>query len=131
MKVFGLTGGIGMGKSTAARLLRERSVPVIDTDVLARQIVEPGACAAASHRHEQPWDDLPGAAKPVFRQFHHAQDGIHDQSCVAKARAQLLARGFPEEPPFMLDGGARSAAAHAWLDAYNLPMLAFFAAQLR
>ena len=42
MKVFGLTGGIGMGKSAAARLLAGRGVPVIDTDLLARQIVEPG-----------------------------------------------------------------------------------------
>jgi dephospho-CoA kinase len=42
MKVFGLTGGIGMGKSTAARLLGERGLPVVDTDQLARDIVEPG-----------------------------------------------------------------------------------------
>ncbi|MDB6017935.1 MAG: dephospho-CoA kinase [Pedosphaera sp.] len=42
MKVFGLTGGIGMGKSVADKLLRERGVPVVDTDVLARQVVEPG-----------------------------------------------------------------------------------------
>jgi dephospho-CoA kinase len=42
MKLFGLTGGIGMGKSTGARLLRERDVPVVDTDTLARQLVEPG-----------------------------------------------------------------------------------------
>lgn len=47
MKVFGLTGGIGMGKSTADRLLQERGVPVIDTDILARQIVEPGQPALA------------------------------------------------------------------------------------
>ena len=31
-----------MGKSTSGRLLSERGVPVIDTDILARQIVEPG-----------------------------------------------------------------------------------------
>src|ERR1022692_4484472 len=42
MKVFGLTGGIGMGKSTTGRILRERGVPVIDTDALARQVVQPG-----------------------------------------------------------------------------------------
>jgi dephospho-CoA kinase len=42
MKVFGLTGGIGMGKSTAARLLGERGLSVVDTDQLARDIVEPG-----------------------------------------------------------------------------------------
>src|SRR2546425_894490 len=42
MKTFGLTGGIGMGKSTAAELLRKRGVPIVDSDVIARQIVEPG-----------------------------------------------------------------------------------------
>ena len=42
MKVLGLTGGIGMGKSVAAQFLRERDVPVVDTDELARRLVEPG-----------------------------------------------------------------------------------------
>ncbi len=42
MKLFGLTGGVGMGKTAAERLLRERGVPVVDTDLLARQVVEPG-----------------------------------------------------------------------------------------
>jgi dephospho-CoA kinase len=41
MKTFGLTGGIGMGKSTVADLLRQRGVAVVDTDALARQVVEP------------------------------------------------------------------------------------------
>ncbi len=47
MKVLGLTGGIGMGKSTSAGLFRARGVPVVDTDDLARQIVEPGRPALA------------------------------------------------------------------------------------
>ena len=42
MKVYGLTGGVGMGKSTSDKLLRERGVAVVDTDAIARQIVEPG-----------------------------------------------------------------------------------------
>jgi dephospho-CoA kinase len=42
MKVIGLTGGIGMGKSTAGNLLQQWLVPVVDTDTLARQVVEPG-----------------------------------------------------------------------------------------
>jgi dephospho-CoA kinase len=42
MKLFGITGGIGMGKSAAAQILRERKISVLDTDVLARQIVEKG-----------------------------------------------------------------------------------------
>lgn len=47
MKVLGLTGGIGMGKSTAAELLRSRGIPVVDTDDLARQTVEPSQPALA------------------------------------------------------------------------------------
>ena len=42
MKVLGLTGGIGMGKSASAALFRARGIPVVDTDDLARQVVEPG-----------------------------------------------------------------------------------------
>jgi dephospho-CoA kinase len=39
---FGLTGGIGSGKSTVSTMLRERGVPVLDADVLAHQLLEPG-----------------------------------------------------------------------------------------
>ncbi len=42
MKVFGLTGGPGMGKSASAQLLGARGVAVVDTDELARRVVEPG-----------------------------------------------------------------------------------------
>lgn len=42
MKVLGITGGIGMGKSTSGELLRQRNIPVVDTDILAREVVEPG-----------------------------------------------------------------------------------------
>lgn len=45
MLVIGLTGGIGSGKSTVARLFAELGVPVIDTDLLARELVEPGEAA--------------------------------------------------------------------------------------
>ena len=41
--VFGLTGGIGSGKSTVARHLRSRGLPVIDADVLAREAVAKGS----------------------------------------------------------------------------------------
>lgn len=42
MIVLGITGGIGMGKSTSGDLLRQRNIPVVDTDVVAREVVEPG-----------------------------------------------------------------------------------------
>ncbi len=38
MKVIGLTGNIGCGKSTVAGWLREMGVAVIDLDAVARQI---------------------------------------------------------------------------------------------
>ncbi len=50
MIVLGLTGGVGMGKSACAAFLRDRSIPVIDTDDLARQFVEPGQPALAEIR---------------------------------------------------------------------------------
>jgi dephospho-CoA kinase len=50
MKVIGLTGGIGMGKSTCAQLLCQRAVPVVDTDELAREVVEPSQPAQAEIR---------------------------------------------------------------------------------
>lgn len=47
LKVLGLTGGIGSGKSTVARLIAELGVPVLDADQLAREVVEPGRPALA------------------------------------------------------------------------------------
>jgi dephospho-CoA kinase len=47
MKLYGITGGIGMGKSASARFLSEWGIPVVDTDILARALVEPGEPALA------------------------------------------------------------------------------------
>jgi dephospho-CoA kinase len=42
MLIVGLTGGIGSGKSTVAEAFARHGVPVIDTDVIARELVAPG-----------------------------------------------------------------------------------------
>ena len=42
MIVIGLTGGVGVGKSTSAGIFARRGLSVIDTDELARQLVRPG-----------------------------------------------------------------------------------------
>lgn len=45
IRVVGLTGPTGAGKSTVANIWRQRRIPIIDTDGLARKVVEPGtAC---------------------------------------------------------------------------------------
>lgn len=43
VRVIGLTGGIASGKSTVSKMLRELGAPIIDADVLAREVVAPGS----------------------------------------------------------------------------------------
>tara|TARA_B100001971_G_scaffold203114_1_gene217613 strand:+ start:7247 stop:7828 length:582 start_codon:yes stop_codon:yes gene_type:complete len=45
--LYGLTGGVGMGKSTVAKILEKKGMLVVDSDELARQVVEPGQPALA------------------------------------------------------------------------------------
>ncbi len=85
MTLFGITGGVGMGKSTAGDLLQKRGVSVIDTDAIAKQLTEPG----------QP------ATEEILRRFGPAvffQDGKVNRAALAKevfanpaARADLEA----------------------------------------
>jgi dephospho-CoA kinase len=70
MKLLGLTGGIGMGKSTAAGFLLRQGVPVLDTDDLARELVLPGQPALA---------EIQAAFGPTVI----AQDGSLDRSRLA------------------------------------------------
>ncbi|MBV1931616.1 MAG: dephospho-CoA kinase [Porticoccaceae bacterium] len=43
--IVGLTGGIGSGKSAVAALFREHGIQVVDADIAARRVVEPGTPA--------------------------------------------------------------------------------------
>ena len=82
MLIVGLTGGIGAGKSTVARLLAERGADVIDVDALGRQVLEPGGRAQA------------GVAA-AFGPGVLAADGSIDRAALAKvvfADAAALAR---------------------------------------
>ena len=45
MRVFGLTGNIGSGKSTVAAMLREAGIPVLDADLISREVTAPGGRA--------------------------------------------------------------------------------------
>ncbi len=47
---IGLTGGIASGKSTVANLFADLGVPVIDTDIIAREVVLPGQPALSEIR---------------------------------------------------------------------------------
>ena len=44
-KIFGLTGGIACGKSLVSRLFVDNGVPMVDADIVARDVVAPGTPA--------------------------------------------------------------------------------------
>lgn len=48
MKLIGLGGGIGAGKSTVSAALSRRGAVIVDADLIARQVVEPGTSALAA-----------------------------------------------------------------------------------
>jgi dephospho-CoA kinase len=79
VKIWGLTGNIGAGKSTVARLLVAGGIPVVDADLIAREVVQPGQPALADIRQRFG----PGVILP---------DGALDRKAVA---ARVF--GHPEE----------------------------------
>jgi len=85
MFTVGLTGGIGSGKSTVADLFAEMGVPVIDTDVIARDLTASGGAALE-------------AIRAVFGEAVMQPDGTLDRAALrrrvfadAAARRQLEA----------------------------------------
>ncbi|HEX2582096.1 MAG TPA: dephospho-CoA kinase [Dongiaceae bacterium] len=72
MKVIGLTGSIGMGKSTALAMIARMGIPVFDADKIARLLTAPGGPAlSALERHFPDFVrdgivDRPGLASHVF-----------------------------------------------------------------
>lgn len=78
----GLTGGIGSGKSTVAGMLAEHGVPVIDADLIAREVVEPGQPA------------LSELAEAFGTEILHSDGSLN--------RAELARRAFVDEEHTLL-----------------------------
>ncbi len=69
---IGLTGGIASGKSTVADLFAEHDVLIIDTDVIARQLVQPGQPALDEIRSafgEEVFDTQEGLDRAAMRKI--------------------------------------------------------------
>lgn len=66
MVVVGLTGGIGAGKSTFARLLADHGAEVIDVDAIGRQVIAPGTPGAAAVEERFGTSDRRQLARIVF-----------------------------------------------------------------
>ena len=65
----GLTGGIASGKTTVADMFARLGVPVIDTDVIAREVVAPGEPALDEIRQRFGEDMVDAAGNPFSRGF--------------------------------------------------------------
>lgn len=75
---IGLTGGIGSGKSTVARLLAQQGAWVVDTDALARTLTQPG-----------------GAAMPAIREAF-GPDMVDPQGALDRDRMRALVFAEPQ-----------------------------------
>ncbi len=105
LKLIGLTGGIGSGKSTVAAIIRAEAIPVIDADVIARAVVEPGQPAHGEIARE--WPAVIAADGQIDRKklgaivFSHAQSRGRLEAVthprirheVATQAAELAAKG--------------------------------------
>jgi dephospho-CoA kinase len=101
----GLTGGVASGKSTVAALFAARGVPVLDTDVIAREVVEPGrpaldALVASQGRGILGADGRLDRAELRRRLFgdeavRREVEGILHPAIMAELRRQSAAAGGP------------------------------------
>ena len=85
LKVLGLTGGIGSGKSTVASLVSGLGVPVLDADLLAREVVEPGQPA-----HGEIAAAWPGVIDPYGKVDRKRLGDIVFNDPAARARLEAI-----------------------------------------
>lgn len=117
MKTVGLTGGIGSGKSTVAKLLTEEGFAVVDADQIARDIMEPGSPVL-----EQ--------VAEVFGEDVIRQDGSLDRAALARRAfvsqeqtAKLNAITHPAIREESKRRFAQAEASGAKVAVYDMPLL--------
>lgn len=77
-KTAALTGGIASGKSTVSRMFQKLGAYIIDADIVARQVVEPGLPA---------WKDIVA---------HFGQDILLDDGCIHREKLGAIVFNQPE-----------------------------------
>ena len=125
MKVLGLTGSIGMGKSTAALAFRRLGVPVFDADATVHRLQGPGGRALAAIEAAFPGTvrDLPGGRRVDREALRRAVIGddaalnrleriihplVRDEERRFLARARRAGRRLAVlDIPLLLEGGGQ------------------------
>jgi dephospho-CoA kinase len=117
MRIIGLTGGIGSGKSTVSAMLRELGATIVDADEGARAVVEPGQPALQEIRER--------FGAEVF-----AADGHLDRERLAdivfsdeRAREDLNAITHPRVRAWMAERMQATAEAAAPAVVLDIPLL--------
>jgi len=115
LKIVGLTGGIGMGKSTAAAALRRAGIPVFDADAAAHRLQAPGGRA------------LPAIAAAFPGTVH---DGVLDRAAlravVLADRSRLRTLEAIVHPLVRAEQArflARARTRHAGMAVLDIPLL--------
>lgn len=94
MRIIGLTGRSGSGKSTVAAFYRSQGYPVEDADQVARQVLEPGsACLAALVRRfgADILDEQGRVRRPVLAHRAYADPG-HTRALVEITHPEIVRR---------------------------------------
>ncbi len=121
MRIVGLTGSIGMGKSTVAAMLRDLGVPVFDADATVHQLYAKGGAGAAAIAAVWPDAVIDGAVDRTRLSAHLMgnPDGfarlnaivhplVREQEVACRAAAAAAgARLFVVDVPLLFETGGR------------------------
>jgi dephospho-CoA kinase len=115
MKILGLTGSIGMGKSTAAAMLRRLGIPVHDADAAVHRLMGPGGRAVPAIKAVFPGVVIDGAvSRPLLGQLVFG-----DKVALKRLEAILHPLVRAEEAGFL----RRQARARFPLVVLDIPLL--------
>ncbi|CAH0443523.1 dephospho-CoA kinase [Ralstonia syzygii] len=118
MRVIGLTGGIGSGKSYVAERLAERGAAIVDTDAIAHEITAPGGAAIPK---------LVEAFGPSILRADGAMDrdtmrALAFSDATAKARLEQITHPLIRELSLSRGAAAQASDAYPYL-VYVVPLL--------
>jgi dephospho-CoA kinase len=119
MQVIGLTGGIGMGKSTAAALFRHARLPVFDADAAVHRLQAPGGAALEAIARDFPGSVQQRDGRRVLDRAALRAAVLGDRAALARLEAILHPMVRRAERAF-LARARRSGAPAAVLD---IPLL--------
>ncbi|WP_197337597.1 dephospho-CoA kinase [Ralstonia solanacearum] len=118
MRVIGLTGGIGSGKSYVAERLAERGAAVVDTDAIAHEITAPGG-AAIPKLVEAFGPDILRADGAMDRD---AMRALAFSDATTKARLEQITHPLIREISLARGAAAQASDAYPYL-IYVVPLL--------